>query len=177
MTITLKSLALVTLSFAALPALADSRMSLLEIATQDQRFTTLVTALQATGLDQAVAGATAERPLTVFAPSNEAFAKLDPQVLEFLLKNPDRLANIIKLHVVRGQTTVDSLVLRKRVPTLVGFVQCPDNEGCVGSDGRISLRSATPFEAGNTVSISEEGITASNGIIHVIDAVLLPPQG
>ena len=159
----------------AVTAYAQPRQSLVDIAVNDGRFSTLVTALQATGLDKAVADASEERPLTVFAPTNDAFAKIDPSTLDNLLKNPTQLAGIIKLHVVRGLVSADSIVLRKRVPTLVGFIQCPTDSGCVDAHGRIKFFSATPTTRGNTVSIAEEGIMASNGMIHAIDSVLLPP--
>lgn len=155
-------------------ALAQPSRSLVDIATTDTRFSTLVTALQATGLDQAVANASDERPLTVFAPTNNAFAKVDPSVLDSLLRSPEKLSEVLKRHVVRGLITADSIVLRKRVSTLVGSIQCPDEPGCVAFGGTISFFSTTTLSRSNTASIVEEGIIASNGIIHAIDSVLLP---
>ena len=119
-------------------------------------FSTLVTAVQAAGLEDALRG---EGPFTVFAPTNAAFDALPAGTLEALLADIPALAEILTFHVVPGRITAADLAEGKEVTTLEG--------------GKLSFS----LEGGptvNGVNITATDIETSNGIIHVIDAVLIP---
>ena len=131
--------------------------TIVDVAVANPDFTILVAALQATGLDAALAG---EGPFTVFAPDDDAFAKLPAGTLESLLENPDQLAEILSYHVVSGSVTADQVVGIETATTLQG------------SDLDISVDGDVVMVNDATVTMTD--IMASNGVIHVIDTVLLP---
>lgn len=142
------------------PEIPDtSQSNIVELAVADGRFTTLVQALQATGLDQALQ---AEGPFTVFAPTDEAFAALPAGTLEGLTS--EQLSNILLYHVVEGRVLAADVVGLdgQEVPTLLGQPVTVTVEGDIV---RIN---------GAQVIITD--IETANGVIHVIDQVLLPPQ-
>jgi transforming growth factor-beta-induced protein len=122
-------------------------------------FTTLVAALQATGLDEALAGT---GPFTVFAPTNEAFAELPDGVLDKLLANPDILAKVLTYHVVAG--SVDSAAAialdGEEVDTLAEQKFAVSVE-----DSKLFINDAQVIDA---------DIFCTNGVIHVINKVLVP---
>jgi uncharacterized surface protein with fasciclin (FAS1) repeats len=127
-------------------------------------FNTLAKALEAAGLVDALKG---KGPFTVFAPTDEAFAKLPPATLESLLKpeNKDKLAAILKFHVVPGRVYAeDAVKLSKGPKTLEGSMF----EIKAGKDG-VSIGNAQGM-----ARITATDIQASNGVIHVIDSVILP---
>lgn len=128
-------------------------------------FDTLVTAVQAAGLEETLRG---EGPFTVFAPTDEAFAALPEGTLETLLADPEgALAPILTYHVVAGE------VMAADVAGLDGQSVETVNGGTftVGVDGsNVTLTDAT----GQTVAVTATDIVTSNGVIHVIDGVLLP---
>ncbi|RYV49573.1 fasciclin domain-containing protein [Pengzhenrongella frigida] len=128
-------------------------------------FTTLATALTAAGLVDTLKG---EGPFTVFAPTDEAFAALPAGTLDALLADPTGdLTSILTYHVVPGKVmAADVLALDgQKVATVNGA------EITVNVDGStVSLTDAK----GNTVNVTQTDIEASNGVIHVIDAVLMP---
>merc|ERR1712087_968134 len=128
------------------------------IAAGNDMFSTLVAAVTAAGLGDALMG---EGPLTVFAPTNDAFDALPEGTLDDLLKpeNKDKLVEILQYHVVAANAVSTSLASGD-VPTLSG-----DSVAVVVSDG-VTVNGANVVKA---------DVIASNGIIHVIDAVLLPP--
>jgi uncharacterized surface protein with fasciclin (FAS1) repeats len=130
-----------------------------DIAVKDGRFKTLVAALTATGLDKVVAGT---GPFTVFAPTDAAFAKLPKGTVEALLKDLPTLTSILTYHVVAGAVPAATVVKLQGANTVNG---APVNISIVG--GKVILNGAA------TVIITD--IKASNGIIHVIDTVLIPP--
>ncbi len=139
---------------------ANETGTIVEIATSNPNFKTLVTAVEAAGLVETLSGDT---PFTVFAPTDEAFAKLPKGTLEKLLKpeNKAALQKILTYHVVSG--AVESKSLKSgRVKTVEG------NQVDVGVSrtGRIRVNKSRVIQA---------DIKASNGVIHVIDSVLLPP--
>jgi len=124
-------------------------------------FKTLATALKAAGLVETLK---AKGPFTVFAPTDEAFAKLPPGTLEDLLKpeNKAKLVSILTYHVVAGKLMAADVAKERSIKTLNGEVL------------RIQV-------VGNTVMVDnakviKADIVASNGVIHVIDAVVLPKQ-
>jgi uncharacterized surface protein with fasciclin (FAS1) repeats len=128
---------------------------IVDIAVEDGRFTTLVAAVQAAGLEEALRG---EGPLTVFAPTDEAFAALPEGTVEALLADIPTLTDILLYHVAEGKFMASDVVAMDMVATLQG--QYLDV-----SEGSVMLDNAR-------VVISD--IEASNGVIHVIDAVMLP---
>jgi transforming growth factor-beta-induced protein len=123
-------------------------------------FKTLVAAAKAAGLVDALSG---DKPLTVFAPSDEAFARLPEGTVASLLKpqNIDQLRQILLYHVVEGRVYSDQALKLKEAPTLAG------------STLKINARKKGAFI--NKSKLTALDIEASNGVIHVIDAVLMPP--
>ncbi len=122
-------------------------------------FGTLATAIKAAGLAEALQG---KGPFTVFAPTDEAFAKLPASTVEALLKpeNRDQLKAILKYHVVSGRIYAADAVKAQRAETLEG------------SDVSVRITSGRLMVDGATVIDSD--IEATNGVIHVIDSVILP---
>jgi uncharacterized surface protein with fasciclin (FAS1) repeats len=133
--------------------------SIAEIAVEDGRFTTLVAALDAAGLVETLAG---EGEFTVFAPVDDAFAALPEGTVEALLEDPQGdLTNILLYHVVEGAVPAETVVTLNSAATLQGS----DVTISVGDDG-VMLN--------DSVKVIITDVIASNGIIHVIDSVLLP---
>jgi uncharacterized surface protein with fasciclin (FAS1) repeats len=129
-------------------------------------FTTLVAAVQAAGLEETLRG---EGPLTVFAPTDDAFAALPAGTVDTLLADPTGdLTDILTYHVVPGE------VLAADVAGLDGEAVTTVNGATftvgVADDGTVTLTDA----AGNEVSVVATDVQADNGVIHVIDGVLLP---
>ena len=123
------------------------------------RFNTLVAALKAAGLVDTLKG---PGPFTVFAPTDEAFARLPPGTLENLLKpeNKDQLRKILTYHVVAGQVTAKDVLKRDSAKTLEG--------------GSLTIHSGNGGVMVNNAHVTKTDVAASNGVIHVIDTVLLP---
>lgn len=144
------------------PADSDAAQgNIVETAQTAGTFTTLVAALQATGLDQTLAG---EGPFTVFAPSDEAFAKLGDEAINDLLANPEALSNILLYHVLANQSVNAASAI-----SLAG----QSVETANGDSIALSLDAGNLFINDSQVTVTD--IVTSNGIIHVIDTVLLPP--
>jgi transforming growth factor-beta-induced protein len=139
--------------------------TIVDIAVEDGRFNTLVAAVQAAGLAETLRG---EGPFTVFAPTDEAFAALPEGTLDTLLlpENKEQLVNILLYHVIPGQ------VLAADVVTLDG--QMADT-ALDGQQIAIKVDMGNVYLNENTQVIITD-IEASNGVIHVIDSVLLPPS-
>jgi uncharacterized surface protein with fasciclin (FAS1) repeats len=136
------------------------KKSIAEFAVEDGRFTTLVAALEAAGLVDTLAG---EGEFTVFAPVDDAFAALPEGTVEALLEDPEGdLTNILLYHVVEGAVPAETVVTLDSAPTLQG------------SDVTITVTDDGVFLNDN-VEVIITDVLASNGIIHVIDGVLLPP--
>lgn len=128
---------------------------IVDIAVGAGSFTTLVAAVQAAGLVEALKS---PGPFTVFAPNDEAFAKLPPGTVQTLVQNPPQLARILKFHVVSGKLTKADLEKLGSVTSLEGSpipINCYDG-----------------FEVKNATVLAPD-IEADNGIIHVIDTVIL----
>jgi uncharacterized surface protein with fasciclin (FAS1) repeats len=132
---------------------------IVDIAASNDDFSTLVAAVTAAGLVDTLKG---DGPFTVFAPTNAAFAALPAGTVENLLKpeNKDQLIKVLTYHVVPGAVTSDQLAgKRLDVATVQGQT--------VHIDGRNGVKV-------NKSRVTTADITASNGVIHVIDKVLLP---
>jgi uncharacterized surface protein with fasciclin (FAS1) repeats len=139
------------------PTLARAA-DIVDTAVAAGSFNTLVTAVKAAGLVKTLKG---KGPYTVFAPNDAAFAKLPPGTVESLLKNKAKLATILKYHVVPGRVkAVDVAGKSLQVKTAAGLP--------VNVDGTFGVRV-------NDAHVIQPDIEASNGVIHVIDTVLLPP--
>ena len=132
---------------------------IVEIAASNDDFSTLVAAVSAAGLVDTLKS---EGPFTVFAPTNDAFAALPAGTVENLLKpeNKDQLVAVLTYHVVPGAVTSDQLAGQR---LSVKTVQ--------GSNVHIDARNGVKVDGANVVSAD---IIASNGVIHVIDKVILP---
>ncbi len=150
-----------SLSATASEEMMEESMSIAEIAAGDEQFSTLVAALDAAGLVDTFAG---EGEFTVFAPTNEAFAKLEEGTVELLLEDPSgALTDILAYHVVEGAVRAEDVVTLDAAPTLLG----EDITVSVSEEGEVFLN--------ETVQVVVTDIEAANGVIHVIDGVLLPP--
>lgn len=129
-------------------------------------FTTLVSAVQAAGLEDTLRG---EGPFTVFAPTDAAFEALPEGTVETLLEEPEGdLTDILTYHVVEGEVMAADVagLDGQEVPTVDGATFTVS----VADDGAVTLTDA----AGNEVAVTQTDIAAGNGVIHVVDAVLMP---
>lgn len=145
--------------------------NIVENAMNSKDHTTLVAAVKAAGLVQTLEG---PGPFTVFAPTNEAFDKLPAGTVDTLLKpeNKDQLVKILTYHVVAGKVTAKDLM--KQIKAGDGKAELKTVEGgtitASMSDGKIMLTD----EKGGTATVTIPNVYQSNGVIHVIDGVLMP---
>ncbi len=162
-------LAVLGLALLAGPAVAqgygdDEQPDIVDTAVEADDFNTLAQALEAAGLVEALKG---EGPFTVFAPTDAAFDALPDGQLESLLQpeNREQLQAILQYHVVEGKAMASDVTSMSAAPTLEGrSVQIQVDDGTVRLMGQ------------NSASVVQTDIEASNGVIHVIDSVLLPPE-
>lgn len=143
----------------AISAASASPGNIVQVASSNKNFSTLVTAVKAAGLAKALSGG----QLTVFAPTNAAFAKLPKATLAALLKpqNKSALVRVLTYHVVAGSRDAANVVKHTRLRTLEG-----QSIKVTVSGGNVYLNGTTKVVTPN--------IVASNGTIHVINAVLIP---
>ncbi len=144
---------------------AEATDDIVDTAVAAGDFTTLTTAIQAAGLEETLRG---EGPFTVFAPTDEAFAALPEGTLDQLLADPaGDLTEILEYHVVAGEVmAADVLEMDgQTVETVQGGTFTVEIDG-----EQVTLVDA----AGNRVNVTTTDVEASNGVIHVIDAVLSP---
>lgn len=147
----------------SIPALDN----IVQLAESNRDLSTLVAALKAGGLVSTLEG---EGPFTVFAPSNEAFALLPPRVLQELLKpeNKGELDKILKYHVVSGNIQAKDIVSGRRVKTVEGEDITP-----FIAFGKVYIEGGTRE---NLAEVIQADVEASNGVVHVINRVLIPPH-
>jgi uncharacterized surface protein with fasciclin (FAS1) repeats len=151
---------LATTAWAAPAKQADTQKSIVDIAREDGRFTTLLSALDKAGLVDRLQG---DGPFTIFAPTDEAFAKLPPGTIEDLFAKPQALSDVLSYHVVDGKLMAADVMQQESFEALTGQALTVTTEGeTVMVDGAKVL---TP------------DLEGSNGVIHVIDTVLMPPTG
>ncbi|MCX7644226.1 MAG: fasciclin domain-containing protein [Rhodobacteraceae bacterium] len=152
-------LALATAAAFASPVLAQDA-DIVDTAVAAGNFTTLVAAVEAAGLVETLKG---EGPFTVFAPTDEAFAALPAGTVEDLLKpeNKDRLTAILTYHVVPGKVMSGDLTNGMTATTVQG------GEVTIMTEGGVKV---------NDANVMTADIEASNGVIHVIDKVIMPPM-
>lgn len=138
----------------------QQRADIVDTAVAAGQFQTLAAALQAAGLVQTLKGS---GPFTVFAPTDEAFRALPPGTVERLLRPENRaeLMRVLTYHVVPGRVTSDQLAGQRVQPATV-------------QGGRLEIDARQGVSV-NTARVINADVAASNGVIHVIDRVLLPP--
>ncbi len=133
----------------------DSK-DIVDTAASNGSFSTLVTAIEAAGLVDTLKG---EGPFTVFAPTDEAFAKLPAGTVESLLEDKAKLTSILTYHVVAGEKTAADVVAVKSLESVQGKA--------------LEIDTTQGVKVGGATVVSTD-IQTSNGIIHVIDTVLIP---
>jgi len=138
---------------------AGAEQNLVETAAGDPRFTTLVSLVERAGLADDLSG---ETELTLFAPTNAAFAKLPEATLRKLGRKPAKLRRVLLYHVVAGNVKAEQVVRLRAVRTLAG------------RKVRIRVRDESVF-LNRSAKVVQTDVAASNGTIHVINRVLLPP--
>jgi len=143
----------------AAPSEAAELKDIVDTATEAGSFTTLLQAATAAGLVETLKGA---GPYTVFAPTDEAFAALPAGTLEGLLADPEALKQVLLYHVVAGKVTSDQVVGLTSADSVAGPAIAIKVE-----DGTVVLN--------DSAKVVTTDIEASNGVIHVIDSVILPP--
>lgn len=151
---------LATSALAAPPDQAESQKGIVDLATEQGQFTTLLGALEQADLVDRLQG---EGPFTVFAPTDEAFAQLPAGTVEDWFANPQALTDVLLYHVVEGRLTAADVAQLDTVESLTGKAL------------DITVEGETVKVNGATVLTAD--LAGSNGIIHVIDTVLVPPTG
>lgn len=140
------------------PAHPSSSRNILETARRAGEFTTLISAIDRAGLAELLGGG---GPYTVFAPSDAAFARLPEGVVDSLLATPDQLADVVRYHVVPGRLTTNDVARRVSAETFQG------EDLAISANGEVRVDGA---------HVVQGDIEASNGVIHIIDRVLLPAR-
>jgi uncharacterized surface protein with fasciclin (FAS1) repeats len=130
--------------------------NIVETGIEMGKFNTLVAAVKAAGLVETLSG---EGPFTVFAPNDDAFAKLPEGTVEGLLKDKEKLTAVLTYHVIPGRYLASDVLKMKSAKTLQG--------------GEVMIHTAKGFMVGNA-NVIQPDIMCTNGVCHMIDAVLLP---
>jgi uncharacterized surface protein with fasciclin (FAS1) repeats len=138
----------------------NKKNTIVDVAAGNPDFSTLVAAVKAAGLVETLSG---EGPFTVFAPTNEAFAKLPEGKVSSLLADIPALKNILTYHVVAGKVMAADVVGLKSAATVQG------------SEVKISVVDGS-VKLNDAATVTATDIEASNGVVHVIDTVLVPAQ-
>lgn len=159
-----KIIVLILASVISISAFAEGELEMskdiVDVASENGSFTTLVAALDAAGLVETLRS---DGPFTVFAPTDEAFEKLPDGTVEALLSDIPALTNILLYHVVPGKVTASEVV---------GLTSAT---AANGNGFNIETSEMGVKVAGSMVTATD--VMASNGVIHVIDSVMLPPSG
>ncbi|MCS7300352.1 MAG: fasciclin domain-containing protein [Fimbriimonadales bacterium] len=130
--------------------------TIVDIAVQSGKFNTLVQAVQAAGLVETLSG---QGPFTVFAPTDEAFAQIPQETLQAVLANKEQLTAILTYHVVPGKLMAADVARSSQLQTVQGQSITVSTEGGVRVDD---------------ANVIQTDIEADNGVIHVIDKVIMP---
>jgi uncharacterized surface protein with fasciclin (FAS1) repeats len=155
-----KLLSCAAIGFAALAtgcASVPSPVSVADTIGQTPTLSTLNGLIASAGLTEALKGA---GPFTVFAPSNEAFKAVPAKTMEDLAKHPEKLKNVLTYHVVAGKTTAAD-VKNAKVKSLNG--------------AELELSKAGDFVIVESAAVTQADLVATNGVVHIIDTVLIPP--
>lgn len=158
---TLAALCLVPVSARAEAPAASAQKTIVETAVGAGQFNTLVAAVKAAGLAETLSG---DGPFTVFAPTDAAFKKLPKGTVESLLEpeNKEKLAAILKYHVVKGKVPASKVLQSDSLKSLQGNSLTVEQKG-----GDVMVDNA---------KVVKTDVMCSNGIIHVIDTVMLPKE-
>lgn len=148
-----------TALFAFAPTHASAQSDIVDTAVEAGSFTTLAAALEAADLISVLKG---EGPFTVFAPTDEAFAKLPEGTVEALLADTEALTRVLTYHVVAGEVTAEQVVGIDRAETVAG-IEAP-----------IEVRDGMVYVGG--AQVVQPDVMASNGVIHIVGDVMLPPE-
>jgi uncharacterized surface protein with fasciclin (FAS1) repeats len=151
--------AITALAVPASVASGASSKNIVETAAGSKQFSTLVSLVKKAGLVGTLSGS---KPYTVFAPTNAAFAKVPKKTLNMLLEDKAALRKVLLYHVLPGRVPASKVLKTKSATT------------AEGSKVRFSVRGKSAFV--NESKIVKTDIECSNGIIHVINAVLIPPD-
>ena len=159
-TLMVAAIALMALSIGGVQARAAEK-DIVDTAVAAGQFKTLASAIQAAGLVDTLKG---DGPFTVFAPTDEAFAKLPAGTVENLLKpeNKDQLVAILTYHVVPGKVEAAEVVTMDEAKTVNGKM--------------VDIKVKGDTAMVNDAKVTKTDIAASNGVIHVIDTVIMPPK-
>ena len=152
------ALALAVPAATAAPDRAEAAPSIAAIAAKSPQFSTLLSLVKKAGLAETLSTPGA---YTVFAPTNAAFAKVPKATLNALAKNPAQLKRVLLYHVVAGKVPAAKVVTLKSAKTLAGPT--------------VKIRITGKTVRVNSARVTKTDVKASNGIVHVIDRVLLPP--
>jgi uncharacterized surface protein with fasciclin (FAS1) repeats len=136
-------------------AIAEDKKDLIDTAAEGGQFKTLVAAFQEAGMTEALKG---KGPITLFAPTDEAFQKVSDDKLKALLADREKLKKVLMAHVVSGKDLRGADVAKLTGQRINGFTIKADTD-------KVMVGGAT---------VTKADITCSNGVIHVIDAVLMP---
>ncbi|MBS1846261.1 MAG: fasciclin domain-containing protein [Actinobacteria bacterium] len=153
------AMVVVALAVPASAASAAGGKNIVETAAGNPQFSTLVSLVEKAGLAETLAG---KGPYTVFAPTNAAFAKVPKKTLNMLASNKAMLKKVLLYHVIPGRVPAGKVVKMKSATT------------AEGAKVQFSVRGRSAFV--NESKIIKTDINCSNGIIHVINAVLIPPS-
>ena len=158
-----KILGMLAVAILAVPALAGDKKDIVDTAAGAEDFKTLVAAVKAAGLVETLKG---EGPFTVLAPTDEAFAKLPAGTVDSLLKpeNKDKLVAILKYHVIPA----------KAMAADVKGLDGKEVKTVEGSPIKVAIADGAVTVAG--AKVIKTDIECTNGVIHVIDSVILPPS-
>ncbi len=153
-------------------AVMDPSKTIVENAMNSKDHTTLVAALKATGLAETLSG---PGPFTVFAPTNEAFTVLPSGTMETLLKpaNKEKLIGILTYHVVAGKVTAEELIAKIKKGDGKTTLKTVNGEKLTATSPMIGAIVLADSK-GNKASVTIANVYQSNGVIHVIDTVLMP---
>jgi uncharacterized surface protein with fasciclin (FAS1) repeats len=162
---------LIAVSIFAINAAAQTKSDIVDVAVSSEAHTTLVAAVKAAGLVETLKG---KGPFTVFAPTNDAFAKLPAGTVETLLKpeNKAQLAGILTYHVVAGNLNAKAVMaaIKKGKGKAVLTTVAGGNLTAAIEGGKVVLTD----DKGGKSTVTATDLKATNGVIHVIDAVVLP---
>lgn len=160
-------LAVAALVVLALPAAttasttrSEARPTIAGLATQTKQLSTLLSLVKKAGLADELAASNAR--LTVFAPTNAAFAKLPKATLTAVGKDPALLKRVLLYHVVQGKVTAAQVVKLRSAKTLAG--------------PSVRIRTSGSTVKVNTATVVQADVLARNGVVHVVDRVLIPPS-
>lgn len=138
----------------------EATQSIVDIAVGDENFSTLVSLLKKAGLVETLQG---EGPFTVFAPTNAAFEKVDQATLDALGEDTELLKSVLLYHVVSGAKVMAADAMK-----------LSEAEMASGKKASVETKDGSVYVAG--AKVAKVDIAATNGVIHVIDSVMMPPQ-